>query len=95
MVTQRNFKDMKLIKIEEKVLLKNLPSGSMFTLDKIENWAIKTQYCNEAGGVEGYLHGTGEMFWGGTDSPDDLNNLSVYPVKMVGISKGSISDESD
>lgn len=49
-------------------------------LFKYENCiALKTEYMVN-GAVEAYIVESGERFWGGVNTPDELNNLEVTPI---------------
>jgi hypothetical protein len=60
------------------VKLKDLPNGSLFVYKN--TIALKTEYLTEAMACECFIVGTGEMFWGGTKSAEELNELVVTPV---------------
>jgi len=76
---------MELIKNKKRVRLYNLPNGQMFTTEKYSCIAIKSEYRTDKGACECYIIGSGEMFWGGTHTANDLNNLLVYPIKTTGV----------
>ena len=53
------------LKICELTTLYKLPEGSLFlTLNK-KTLGLKTEYRTDAGTIESYIVGSGEMFWGG------------------------------
>lgn len=60
------------------IKLDDLPAGELFQYK--ETIALKSEYRTENGAVESYIVGSGEMFWGGTTTAQDLNNLLVIPL---------------
>ena len=75
---------MELIKQEKRVRLKNLPAGTMFTMKDWDGFALKSEYRTNLGICRCYIHGSGEMFWGGCGKADEVNNLLVIPIKVEG-----------
>ncbi|MEH7116176.1 hypothetical protein V7128_01955 [Neobacillus vireti] len=63
-----------------KVSLDELEEGSLFKYNN--TIALKTEYRTEKGAVKSYIVGSGEMFWGGTSCPEDLNGLMVLPLTL-------------
>lgn len=60
--------------------LKDLPNGKLFRFNN--TIALKTEYFTEKGAVESYIVGSGEMFWGGTNTAEKLNDLLVTPFEI-------------
>lgn len=60
------------------VKLGNLSEGSLFLYK--DTVALKSEYKTDSGACECFIVGTGEMFWGGTDTSEELNNLYVTPI---------------
>ena len=73
---------MELVKRSKKIRVCDLQSGDLFTLDNLKTIAVKSEYRTREGVCECYIIGSGEMFWGGTSTADDLNNLLVYRVDI-------------
>ena len=72
------------IKLKSKIKLKDLPPGSLFLYG--DTMALKSEYRTEDGGaIESYIVGSGEMFWGGTSNPKELEKLEVFELEMVGL----------
>jgi len=74
---------MKLVKVKRKCRLKNLPAGAFFTTEDESCIAFKSEYHTHKGAVEAFIHGSGEMFWGGTSSSKEQRELLVYELKLV------------
>jgi phosphoribosylaminoimidazole carboxylase (NCAIR synthetase) len=64
----------------------DLPNGSLFSYKG--SIALKSEYRTDNGAVECYLLGSGEMFWGGTNNANDLNNLEVDGYSLAPQSNG-------
>lgn len=75
---------MKLIKQTKRVRLYSLPAGQMFTVKDWDSFAFKSEYRTNKGACECFINGSGEMFWGGCKTANELNNLLVYPIKIEG-----------
>jgi len=65
---------------EQVVTLLELEPGELFEFDG--TIALKSEYRTEKGAVESYIVGSGEMFWGGTDTAEALNNLLVKRISL-------------
>jgi len=65
---------------EQVVTLLELDPGELFEFDG--TIALKSEYRTEKGAVESYIVGSGEMFWGGTDTAEALNNLLVKRISL-------------
>ena len=62
--------------LEGKVVkLGELDAGKLFRYN--ETIALKSEYITEKGAVEAFIVGSGEMFWGGTTTPEDQVELEV------------------
>lgn len=59
----------------------DLPPGTLFRYG--ETIALKTEYYSDDGRVWAFIVGTGEFFYGGFTSPEDVNNLIVEPVEVI------------
>lgn len=69
------------IKIKRtKVSLSDLDSGSLFIYEG--TMALKSEYRTDAGAIEAYIIGSGEIFWGGVDTPKDQSMLMVNEFKI-------------
>jgi hypothetical protein len=73
---------MKLVKKSKRVRLKNLPNGTIFTVKGWDSFAFKSEYRTTQGACECYIFDSGEMFWGGCKTADELNNLLVIPIEV-------------
>lgn len=62
------------------VKLKDLEKGSLFMYNG--TMALKSEYRSNQGSIQAYIVGSGEFFWGGVDTIEELNNLEVTPVKI-------------
>lgn len=65
--------------------LAQVPNGSLFKYNKCI--AFKSEYRTARGACECYILGSGEMFWGGTSTPEELNSLEVTVIKPWKIKK--------
>jgi len=67
--------------IKEKTKLIDLKPGKLF----IHNGtiALKSEYNTENGAMEAFIVGTGEMFWGGTKTPEEQRNLEVFELEIL------------
>lgn len=65
---------------ESAVPLLDLPPGELFTYDGCT--ALKSEYRTDKGACECYIVGSGEMFWGGTKTGEELNKLLVNHKKI-------------
>jgi hypothetical protein len=74
---------MQLVKKSKRIRLINLPNGTMFTMKDCDTFALKSEYRTPKGACECYILNSGEMFWGGCKTADELNNLLVIPVEIV------------
>ena len=72
---------MKLKVSKKKVLLGNIKPGSLF-MSTNGTMGLKSEYRTEAGAIEAYIVGSGEMFWGGTSDPKDQPFVEVHKVKL-------------
>ena len=63
------------------VKLGNLKNGSLFIYK--DTIALKSEYRTENGACECHIVGSGEMFWGGTNTAEELNNLYVTPILLT------------
>lgn len=70
---------MKLVE-KQSCTLAELPAGSLFLHGK--TLGLKSEYHTESGAIEATIVGSGEMFWGGTHSPQDQANLIVTQVDI-------------
>lgn len=70
---------MRLIK-KQNCTLSELPAGSLFLFG--ETLALKSEYRTEGGAIEATIVGSGEFFWGGTNSYKELANLIVTEVDI-------------
>ena len=74
---------MKLIKKNE-CKLENLPTGSLFLFES--SLGLKTEYTDDDGPIDAYIIGSGEFFWGGTNTPKKQRELIVTEVEVqVGV----------
>lgn len=73
---------MKLI-IKDRIRLVDLKNGSLFLTSDLKNIGLKTEYCTDELGIDAYLVGSGEKFWGGTDNARDQANVEVYELEVV------------
>jgi hypothetical protein len=64
--------------MSEKIPLDELLAGQLFRYNG--STALKSEYRTDAGACECYLLGSGEMFWGGTNTAEELNALMVEPI---------------
>ncbi len=60
------------------VKLGNLEEGSLFIYE--DTVALKSEYRSDNGACECFIVGSGEMFWGGAKTAEELNNLYVTPI---------------
>lgn len=70
---------MRLIK-KQNCKLNELPVGSLFLFG--ETLAVKSEYHTEGGAIEATIIGSGEFFWGGANTPQELANLIVTEVDI-------------
>lgn len=70
---------MKLIKKALRHLC-DLPSGSLFLFNN--TLGVKSEYHTESGAIEATIVGSGEMFWGGTKTPEAQSMLLVTEVEV-------------
>ena len=68
------------LRIVKKTTLENLPAGKLFLYDG--TIALKSEYYSEGGSVEAYIVGSGERFWGGVSTAEELNKLKVFQLKL-------------
>ena len=66
---------------KRRVKLGNLPNGKLFSYNG--DIALKSEYKTTSGACECFIVGSGEMFWGGTSTPEELNNLYVTPISLT------------
>jgi hypothetical protein len=59
------------------IRLDELPAGKLFQYK--ESVALKSEYRTGSGACKCYLLRSGEMFWGGTATAEELNALMVEP----------------
>lgn len=60
----------------EKIILKECPIGLFTSMDN--ELCLKTEY-----GVDSYIVSSGEKFWGGAKSQDELEKVLVFPCSIV------------
>ena len=70
------------ISLLRKVKLGELEAGKLFMHNGIIG--LKTEYYTEKGAVEAHIVGSGEMFWGGTSTPEEQVQLEVIELDFVG-----------
>jgi len=73
---------MKLI-VVKKIKLEDLDAGKLFLSEDKTCLALKSEYKTNAGAVEAYIVGSGEMFWGGTSDPSVQSKLPVWEVRVI------------
>lgn len=72
---------MKILIAKGIVKIAELPKGSLFIFK--DTIALKNEYRNNNGACECHIVGSGEMFWGGTNTAEKLNNLYVTPLLIT------------
>lgn len=72
---------MKLMAEIKRVQIEELSPGSLFIYN--DTLALKSEYKRNNGACDCFIVGSGCSFWGGTNSPEELNSLWVYPVVEV------------
>lgn len=60
--------------------LGSLPAGSLFLYKG--DVALKSEYRNDSGYPECFIVDSGEMFYGGAKSAEELNCLMVTPILL-------------
>lgn len=73
----------KLIKLAsqltvQQVTLEELEPGMLFRYG--DTLGFKSEYHADGGAIEAYCLGSGEMFWGGTTTPQEQAALMVAPI---------------
>jgi len=63
------------------VTLEDLLPGSLFLYKG--TLGLKTEYRTSEGAIEAFIVGSGEMFWGGIDTPEQQLRLRVRKVKLI------------
>ena len=63
-----------------KVRLIDLEPGTLFEFNG--TFALKTEYRTDSGATEAYIVGSGEMFWGGTNTAEEQCELMVEPFEL-------------
>jgi hypothetical protein len=64
--------------VSEEVSLNDLPAGSLFQYGG--TIALKSEYRTRNDAIEAFIVGSGEMFWGGTDTASEQGELMVKPI---------------
>lgn len=62
------------------VKLGSLDAGSLFIYK--DTIALKSEYKTDQGAWECHIVGSGEMFWGGVNTAEELNQLYVAPILL-------------
>lgn len=63
------------------VTIGNLANGSLFMHG--DTIALKSEYRTDNGACECHIVGSGEMFWGGAKSAEELNKIYVTPIMIT------------
>lgn len=71
--------EIKFGKREIPVPLGDLPVGSLFVDRTTGCIAVLSEYGN----CEAYIVGSGELFWGGTTTPEERRTLMVHPLDRI------------
>jgi hypothetical protein len=71
---------MKLKVKKKQIRLKDLEPGRMFLYGK--TLGLKTEYKTPQGACEAFIVGSGEMFWGGSGTTKEREELLVNKVKV-------------
>jgi hypothetical protein len=71
---------MNLVIGKYKVSLEDLPAGCLFLYN--QTLCLKTEYKTTNGAIEAFIVGSGEMFWGGTNTTEEQAKLKVKKVKI-------------
>jgi hypothetical protein len=87
-----------LMKLKKDVLIKHLTeSFYKISIAKKDNFEdkeatkeiytsevlnLKTEYRTESGAIEAHIVGSGEMFWGGTNTPKEQINLEIIELEI-------------
>lgn len=61
--------------------IEELFPGSLFKFN--DSYVIKSDYRGDGGTCECYILGSGDMFWGGTNGAEALNNLVVTEILLL------------
>ena len=62
------------------VILEDLEVGSLFIYDG--EYVLKTKYLISKGLASSYIVGSGELFLGGLNKPEDIRKLMVIPITI-------------
>ncbi len=66
---------------EHPVTLEKCPIGLFISKNNEgDELCLKTEYGNNAGRIDCYIVNSGEFFWGGAKTNDELRKILVYPV---------------
>lgn len=63
------------------ISLNNLGAGELFIHGS--TIGLKSEYRTDSGAIEAFIVGTGEMFWGGTNTGDKQRELLVKPFSII------------
>lgn len=63
------------------ISLNNLGAGELFIHGG--TIGLKSEYRTDSGAIEAFIVGTGEMFWGGTNTGDKQRELLVKPFSII------------
>ncbi len=69
------------LKLKKRIKLGKLSPGSLFLCHG--TIALKSEYRTN-GKPDAYILGSGEAFWGGCKTADELNNLEVIKIEVKG-----------
>ncbi|MCU5196478.1 hypothetical protein OCE52_16875 [Bacillus mobilis] len=72
-----------------KVRLADLEPGKLFRFG--DTIGFKSEY-RTGGAVEAFIVGSGEMFWGGTDTAEEQRELMVEPVEEKEVTNFQVED---
>lgn len=64
-----------------RIRLGKLKPGSFFKYG--ETLGFKSEYKTDSGAIEAFCVKSGEMFWGGTNNPNDQRELLVSKVELI------------
>ncbi|MFA7289594.1 MAG: hypothetical protein WC055_12025 [Melioribacteraceae bacterium] len=59
--------------------LEDCPIGLFMYKDTL---VLKTEYGNNDGWLDCYIVDSGEKFWAGCNTPEEMRNLRVYPITV-------------
>ncbi len=60
--------------------LAELPKGSLFLCEGTV--CLKSEYGDNNGRIDAYIVGSGEFFWGGTNTPSEQRKVVVTELKI-------------